>query len=97
MKKFWCNGKKDFCDTSKNCINCEYYANLGGAEIEVKEVKTNYDKITSSVESLAEFIIFVVNESKNQRRLVSKILKDKNGKNELKKTIKEWLQKECEG
>jgi hypothetical protein len=45
---------------------------------------------------LAEFIIFVVNESKNQRRLVSKILKDKNGKNELKKTIKEWLQKECD-
>lgn len=58
--------------------------------------QTNFDKITESVESLAEFIIFVVNESKNQRRLVSKILKDKNGKNELKKTIKEWLQKECE-
>jgi GTP cyclohydrolase FolE2 len=58
--------------------------------------RTNYDKITEAAESLAEFIIFVVNESKNQRRLVSKILKDKNGKNELKKTIKEWLQKECE-
>jgi hypothetical protein len=64
---------------------CEYYRPI-----------TNYDKITETAESLAEFIIFVVNESKNQRRLVSKILKDKNGKNELKKTIKEWLQKECE-
>lgn len=63
---------------------------------DLKPKRTNYDKITETAESLAEFIIFVVNESKNQRRLVSKILKDKNGKNELKKTIKEWLQKECD-
>ena len=87
MKKFWCNGKKDFCETTINCINCEYYSNLGGADNEVKEIKTNYDKITENEETLAEFLsddwcpkgYRIICESKD-----------------CKECIKEWLQKECD-
>ena len=100
MKKFWCNSKKSFCETTINCINCEYYSNLGGAEIEVKEIKTNYDKITSSVESLAEFIekyatnciycpLYKLEKCKLTGWRVESEL--------CKKEIKEWLLKECEG
>lgn len=84
------------------CTKCEGFIDLqSGKFYDHKQTpfmppKTNFEKITKNEDELARFIVFVVNESKNQRRLVKKILNDKNGKYELEKTIKEWLQKECE-
>lgn len=38
MKKFYCNGKKDFCDMHLNCDEgCEHFDGTGGEEREVDE------------------------------------------------------------
>ena len=37
MKKFYCNGKKGFCDLHRDCDGCEHFDETGGEEREVDE------------------------------------------------------------
>ena len=57
MKKFYCNGKKDFCEDHDRCSeNCRYLDFSGGEYREV--TMTNGDRIRAmSDEELAEFLI----------------------------------------
>ena len=58
MRKYYCNGKKGFCDryngeTEPSCIACIHGDGTGG---EVIENITNYDRIRNmSVEEMASF------------------------------------------
>ena len=59
MKRFYCNGKKGYCDRGNDanvkCFNCEFGNGEGGKEVEIPN--TNYDRIRNmSVEELAEGI-----------------------------------------
>lgn len=64
MGKYYCNGKKGYCDRfvgniqnaeNIDCKDCEYADGSGG---EYKDTVTNYDHIKSmSVEEMAEFIV----------------------------------------
>jgi hypothetical protein len=59
MKKFYCNGKKGYCDIcydkENNCVDCEFFTAEGGKETEV--FNTNYERIRNmSVEELAGFM-----------------------------------------
>ena len=59
MKKYYCNGKKGFCDryngeTEPNCNGCEFADGTGGNVI---QSTTNYDRIRNmSVEEMAKYI-----------------------------------------
>ena len=57
---------------------------------------TKFEKITKNPDELAKFIVFAVKECKDNRRLVKRILLNKNGTEELKRAIIEWLQGECD-
>lgn len=49
---FWCNGKKDYCDCTVLCADCEYFDNSGGMK-----TQTNADRIRKmSNEELSEMI-----------------------------------------
>ena len=100
MKRFYCNAKKDYCEKGI-CGSCEKYDGTGGNYIEVDENRkpTNFDRITESLESLAEYIersqlcpdtIHLSNEN-----LLGEC-KVYNDTGTCKDCIKEWLQKECE-
>ena len=56
MKKFYCNGKKDFCEVNGFCPNyCIYIDNTGGDYMEVP--MTNADRLNDmTIEEKAEFI-----------------------------------------
>lgn len=55
MKKFFCFGKKDFCENTDLCIECPHFADSGGEYRE--SPMTNADRIRSmSDEELAEFL-----------------------------------------
>lgn len=49
MKKFYCNGKKDFCHRGKDCEagetqeECGFYDGSGGEEIEVEDENDGKD------------------------------------------------------
>lgn len=59
MDKFYCNGKKDFCDTydgktTANCWDCIHHDDTGG---EVVEFITQFDRIKSmNIVELAGFM-----------------------------------------
>jgi hypothetical protein len=59
MNKFYCNGKKGFCDTydgdiTSNCYDCIYHDETGG---KVVEFITQFDRIKSmTVVELARFL-----------------------------------------
>ena len=55
MKKFYCNGKKDFCEDLDKCsTNCRYFDGSGGKYRKVP--MTNVDRIrTMTDEELATF------------------------------------------
>ena len=53
MKKFFCFGKKDFCENTDLCIECPHFAGAGG---EYREAPmTNADRIMT-IEEKAEFL-----------------------------------------
>ena len=53
MKKFFCYGKKDFCENTDLCIECPHFAGAGGDYREAP--MSNADRIRSmSDEELAE-------------------------------------------
>lgn len=64
MGRYYCNGKKGYCDRfvgnvqnaeNIDCKDCEYADGTGG---EYKDIVTNYDCIKSmSVEEMAEFLV----------------------------------------
>ena len=62
MKKFFCYGKKDFCENTDLCVaNCQYCDGSGGEYLE--EPMTNADRIRSMTdEELAEFLIDLAND-----------------------------------
>lgn len=91
MKRFYCNGKKGYCDRGNDanveCFNCEFGNGEGGKEVEVLD--TNYDRIRNmSVEELAGFL-----ENTNTQTAIKiggeygYIVRDK-------KYIKMWLESE---
>lgn len=55
MKKFFCFGKKYFCENTDLCIECPYFAGAGG---EYRDAPmTNADRINSmTIEEKAEFL-----------------------------------------
>ena len=58
MEKFFCNGKKDFCDERLCKDNCEFYDGSGGENV---ERKTNADRIRAmSDEELAKWLLLFV-------------------------------------
>ena len=95
MKKYYCNGKKGFCDryngeAEPNCMGCIHGDGTGG---EVIENITNYDRIRNmSVEELAKFI---PDWSYTKACKCNEIYVDCN--NECWKCVKEWLESEVQG
>ena len=55
MKKFFCFGKKDFCENTDLCIECQHFAGAGG---EYRDAPmTNADHINSmTIEEKAGFL-----------------------------------------
>ena len=55
MKKFFCFGKKDFCENTDLCIECQHFAGAGG---EYRDAPmTNADRIRAmSDEELARWL-----------------------------------------
>ena len=55
MKKFFCFGKKDFCENQELCIECQHFAGCGG---EYRDAPmTNADRINSmTIEEKADFL-----------------------------------------
>lgn len=55
MKKFFCFGKKDFCENTALCIECPHFAGAGG---EYRDAPmTNADRINSmTIEEKADFL-----------------------------------------
>lgn len=61
IQKWFCYGKKDFCDTYLKCDKCKFFGNPYGGELR-RIYETNYDRIRNmSVEELAEFITCIDN------------------------------------
>ena len=66
MYKFYCNGKKGFCDTfngntTANCFDCIHHDYTGGG---VVEFNTQFDRIKNmDINELAEFIKSMVDEN----------------------------------
>ena len=91
MKQFYCNSKKGICK-NMNCTNCKKYNGTGGNYIEADENRkpTNFDKITESVENLAEFF------DKYFDCKCSGGFTECNPNLYCIDCFKEWLQKECE-
>ena len=55
MKKFFCYGKKDFCENTDLCIECPHFAGAGGDYREAP--MTNADRIRGmSDEELAKLL-----------------------------------------
>lgn len=55
MKKFFCFGKKDFCENTDLCIECPHFAGAGGEYMDAP--MTNADRINAmTIEEKAEFI-----------------------------------------
>ena len=53
MKKFWCNGKKDFCESDEDCSSCKHYDKTGGEDIEIPVElvpKSEYDQLQKKYE-----------------------------------------------
>ena len=65
MYKFYCNGKKGFCDTydgevTSNCYDCIHHDESGG---EVVEIITQFDLIKSmNVKEMAELFTTLLHE-----------------------------------
>ena len=100
MEKYYCNGKKGFCDSyngeiTANCCDCEHHDSTGGKVI---EFVTNYDRIRNmSVGEMAKLLAqrnfscmrFCENcESCNQNTFRYPFCID---------GIKKWLESEVEG
>ena len=52
MKKFFCYGKKDFCENTDLCVaNCQYCDGSGGEYLE--EPMTNADRIRSMTDTIS--------------------------------------------
>lgn len=86
MKKFFCFGKKDFCDDNTKCFRCDFCDSSGGEEREC--IETNADHIRSMTdEELAEFI---PNWSYTDACKCGEHYVDCN--NECEKCIAEWLE-----
>lgn len=68
MKKFFCYGKKGYCDNDGHCDGCGFVDNSGG---EYREVPiTNGDRIRAmSDEELAEFISGIADMGETLYRL----------------------------
>ena len=96
MKKFYCNSKKGIC-CKILCNSCKLFDKTGGYYIddETPQPQTNFEKITSSVDALVEWVI------KNFHNYPEAMpcLKD-----DCKSTIKthciecfkKWLEQECQ-
>ncbi len=55
MKKFFCYGKKDFCENTDLCIDCPHFACAGGEYQEAP--MTNADRIDAmTIEEKADFL-----------------------------------------
>ena len=56
MKKFYCKGKKDFCEDYDRCLtNCRYFDGSGGGYRKVPMTNANRIRAMSD-EELAEFL-----------------------------------------
>lgn len=90
MKQFYCNAKRGIC-SKINCNTCKKFDESGGYYIEKDEKpkRTNYDNITSSVESLAEIM-------DNYRWCPYFSNSTCDSEIECLECIKDWLQKECD-
>lgn len=47
MKKFFCFGKKDFCEHAKDCLKCEFYDETGGED---REFNPYWERISAIYE-----------------------------------------------
>lgn len=57
MKKFYCKGKKDFCEDYDRCLtNCRYFDGSGGGYRKVPMTNANRIRAMSD-EELADFLI----------------------------------------
>lgn len=55
MKKFFCFGKKDFCENTDLCIECQHFAGAGGEYMDA--LMTNADRINAmTIEEKADFL-----------------------------------------
>ena len=90
MNKYFCNGKKDFCETSENCSEtCPHYDSTGGDYLDVPP--TNAGKIRAmSDEELAEFL-WDFNLAD-----VSTVKMGEFGPHMFRYRLKEWLQQPAE-
>lgn len=87
MKRFFCNGKKDFCDERLCKDNCEFYDGSGG---EYVERKTNADRIRAMTdEELAHELALVAGWDREQYKKAKAI--------GIEKVILDILQQPCEG
>ena len=55
MKKFFCNGKKDFCSVHICPEDCEFYDNTGGEYVEAKPTRADHIRSMTD-EELAAFV-----------------------------------------
>lgn len=90
MKKFFCYGKKDFCENTALCIECPHFAGAGG---EYREAPmTNADRIRAmSDEELASLIMGIPDYPCDEKIPAGEC------DEKCEKCILEWLQQPAEG
>lgn len=90
MEKYFCYGKKDFCESSKQCSSeCPHYDGSGGYYREAP--MTNADRIRAmSDEELAEFLWDF------DLAAVSTVKMGEFGPHMFRYRLKEWLQQPAE-
>lgn len=89
MKKFFCYGKKDFCENTDLCIECPHFAGAGG---EYREAPmTNADRIRAmSDEELASLIMGIPDYPCDEKIPAGEC------DEKCEKCILEWLQQPAE-
>ena len=95
MKKFDCNGKKDFCEDHDRCsTNCRYFDGSGG---EYREVPmTNADRIRAMSDEEMAVFLYEWSPSEFCGHVCPRLRDDIPCKGECFEMRKEWLQQPCD-
>ena len=90
MKKFYCKGKKDFCEDYDRCLtNCRYFDGSGGGYRKVPMTNANRIRAMSDEELAWELMLWRC-EAVARHHGISSEYPD------TQKTILEWLQQPAE-
>ena len=95
MKKFFCFGKKDFCENTDLCIECQHFVGGGG---EYRDAPmTNADRIRAMSDEEMAVFLYEWSPSEFCGHVCPRLRDDIPCKGECFEMRREWLQQPCDG